>query len=212
MKTARFKSVVEACGKPGVHVTWLKPAKDPVLQAALKQNRVMTLHQPVRSGAHYGTVGFMKSKQAQLLLFPKSLRRFEALRIVGIDYALLDADGATSVSIEAWSAPVKKTAGFPKLSFEQKAAELRAFTAASADEPADTRSEDSPVTRPKHVRTTSVQPKPVRAEPTPPPPAPPPLPPLPEEYHPEINGILRDLKNNDSTSARRRLRGLLKTR
>ena len=90
MKTARFKQVVEACGRPQVHLSWTKPDRDDVLMKAVKAHRVMTVHQSLRGSAKdFGTVGMLKDDTAQLLLFPKSLRRFNDRRIVGIDYALL---------------------------------------------------------------------------------------------------------------------------
>src|SRR6516165_9595239 len=45
MGTIRFSNIVETAGKPIVHALWIEPAKDSVLQNAIKANRVMTIHQ-----------------------------------------------------------------------------------------------------------------------------------------------------------------------
>ena len=41
------------------------------------------------TGTDFGEVEFFKSKTAIYLIFPKSLKRFEGKRIVGIDWKLL---------------------------------------------------------------------------------------------------------------------------
>jgi hypothetical protein len=89
LKTARFSQVVETAGRPIVYLTWMKPQRDPALRTALKANRVMTVHQTVRgSGTDYGTVGLHLGGHSQILIFPRSLKRFEDRRIVGIKYEL----------------------------------------------------------------------------------------------------------------------------
>ena len=90
MKTARFATIVERCGPPALHVLWQAPERDTTLQSALKNNRVMTVHQETRgTKKDYGVVGFTGDAQAQLLIFPKSLQRFAGTRVVGISYDLL---------------------------------------------------------------------------------------------------------------------------
>lgn len=90
MKTVRFSQVVARAGPPEVHVSWLPPAKDPVLKRALKEHRVMTVHQELRgTRKDFGTVGLALKGPAQILLFPKSLRRFAERKVVGIDYEVL---------------------------------------------------------------------------------------------------------------------------
>jgi hypothetical protein len=90
MKTARFGTVVTKCGKPVPHLSWVALEQDRELKAALAANRVMTIHQIARGGKKdFGMVGFSKGPQTQLLIFPKSLRRFDDRRIVAIDYDLL---------------------------------------------------------------------------------------------------------------------------
>ncbi len=88
VKTARFSQVVEDCGKPQVYTLWQKPSADRHLQSQIKNNRVMTILKS-QSGTDFGIVGFKESKEARYLIFPRSLKRFVGMRIVGIDWALV---------------------------------------------------------------------------------------------------------------------------
>ena len=91
MRTVRFSKIVETAGKPSVHVLWMDPSKDAILQKAIHADRVMTVYQ--RTGdakADYGTVGLQKSVSGQILVFPKSLKPFAGKRIIGVKYDLLD--------------------------------------------------------------------------------------------------------------------------
>ena len=87
-KTKRFADVVEAAGKPEVYTLWQKPAQDRHLQSEIKNNRVVTI-QKSEAGSEFGMVGFKESKGASYLVFPKSLKRFENNRIVGINWDLV---------------------------------------------------------------------------------------------------------------------------
>ena len=87
VKTARFALVVEKVGKPEVYTLWQKPAQDRHLQSEIKNNRVMTI-QKSDAGSEFGIVGFKEQKGASYLIFPKSLKRFENKRIIGIDWDL----------------------------------------------------------------------------------------------------------------------------
>jgi hypothetical protein len=91
MKTARFTDVVEKAGRPSTYTLWT-PAKDDVqFQRALKANRVMTIHhETVGTAKDLGTVGHTEDAKSLLLVFPKSVKRFEGKRVVGIKYELLD--------------------------------------------------------------------------------------------------------------------------
>jgi hypothetical protein len=92
METVRFSKIVEAVGKPVVHVLWIDPDKDPILKKAINAKRVMTVHQGLtRAKADYGTVGFQKGVAGQILIFPKSLKRFVDSRVTGVKYDLLDS-------------------------------------------------------------------------------------------------------------------------
>ena len=89
MSTVRFSKVLEACGKPDIHLLLIDPAKDKTLQAAIKSDRVMTLYQQSGSTDH-GVVGFEQGRSRQFLVFPKPLKPFLGQRVVGIKYELLE--------------------------------------------------------------------------------------------------------------------------
>ena len=88
VKTARFSQVVEKAGKPEVYTLWQKPSADRHFQSQIKNNRVMTI-QKSESGNEFGMVGFKERKGASYLIFPKSLKRFENERIVGVNWELV---------------------------------------------------------------------------------------------------------------------------
>ncbi len=88
VKTARFSQVVEKSGKPEVYTLWQKPSADRHFQSQIKNNSVMTI-QKSESGTEIGIVGFKERKGANYLIFPKSLKRFENERIVGINWELV---------------------------------------------------------------------------------------------------------------------------
>ena len=90
VKTSRFRAVIEKCGQAQVYTLWQKPKTDRHFQSLLKNNRVMTIRQ-TESGTDFGEVGFHAKKGARYLAFPKSLKRFEGERIVGIDWALVQS-------------------------------------------------------------------------------------------------------------------------
>jgi hypothetical protein len=89
VSTVRFSKVLEACGKPDIHLLLIDPAKDKTLQAAIKSDRVMTLYQQ-SGGTDHGVVGFEQGRSRQFLVFPKPLKPFLGQRIVGIKYELID--------------------------------------------------------------------------------------------------------------------------
>ena len=89
-KTVRFADVVKKAGSPEVYTLWLKPAKDPKFQNFLKNNRVMTI-QKGETGTDFGFAGFKERKGARYLVFPKSLKRFDNNRVVGINWDLAKA-------------------------------------------------------------------------------------------------------------------------
>jgi hypothetical protein len=90
VKTARFSQIVERSGQPESYTLWQKPRQDRHLQSQIKNNRVMTI-QRSESGTEFGIVGFKERKGASYLVFPKSLKRFENRRVVGINWDLLRA-------------------------------------------------------------------------------------------------------------------------
>jgi len=89
--------MVKRCGRPTVHLTMMSPQRDQALQCQVRQERVLTIFPASRGhGTDYGVVGLLKGRGVQLLVFPKSLRRFQGKRIVGIDYSLLAGEAATA--------------------------------------------------------------------------------------------------------------------
>ena len=88
VKTARFAQMVEKCGEPEVYTLWQKPAQDRHLQSEINNHRVMTILKS-DAGTEFGMVGFKERKGASYLVFPKSLKRFENRRIVGINWDLV---------------------------------------------------------------------------------------------------------------------------
>lgn len=88
VKTVRFAVIVEKAGRPEPYTLWQKPAADRHLQSQIKNNRVMTI-QRSDSGNEFGMIGFKQAKEAAYLLFPKSLKRFENKRVVGVNWDLV---------------------------------------------------------------------------------------------------------------------------
>jgi hypothetical protein len=87
-KTKRFTDVIDAAGRPAVYTLWQKPSQDKHLQSQIKNHRVMTVQQS-ETGTDFGMVGLKETKGARYLIFPKSLKRFENNRIVGINWDLV---------------------------------------------------------------------------------------------------------------------------
>ena len=128
METVRFSKIVEAAGRPVVHVLWIDPDKDPILKKAINAKRVMTVHQGLTSGkADYGTVGFQKGVSGQILIFPKSLKRFADMRVTGVKYDLLDSATVPKGSTAPKIVPTKRVAkGRPQETKIQATAERSA--------------------------------------------------------------------------------------
>ncbi len=99
--TVRFADLVKKGGKPEVHLSWMAPAKDPELQRALKQHRLVTLHQHARGPRDFGVVGFEPGRDAQFLVFPESLRAFAGRKVIGIKYEMLQDPPAEKPSSSA---------------------------------------------------------------------------------------------------------------
>ncbi|MDB6167429.1 MAG: hypothetical protein JWM88_293 [Verrucomicrobia bacterium] len=99
-KTVRFAAVVTKGGPPTTYLLWSDPRKDAKFRRAVAEHQVMTVHREVR-GPHkdHGEVGYQPDRHALFLLFPKSLRRFEGKRVVGIDYDLLTHETASAPAI-----------------------------------------------------------------------------------------------------------------
>jgi hypothetical protein len=140
MKTAKFADVVKQAGAPEVHPLWIAPAQDKTLQSAIRQHRVITVHQELRGGKKDSAeVGFREDPSAQYLVFPKSVQRFANRRIIAINYDLLAAtDAAPADRGAAKSQPDRKTAR-PKTSTAWPT---------GANDPLDRGNSDEPKTHP----------------------------------------------------------------
>jgi len=99
MKTVRFTNVVGKAGKPEIYL--LLDRDDPEFKRALKADRVMSLVGAEGSKTAHGEIGYDEKQRAQLLVFPKSLKAFEGMRVVGIDY-----ESFTDHSVEK---PIRKS-------------------------------------------------------------------------------------------------------
>jgi hypothetical protein len=123
VKTVRFTQLVKACGKPEVHLVFSKPAKDKAFEAAVKSDRVLTVHQPsVGTAADRGEIGFKLGKGRQYLVFPKSLKRYHGRDVVGIKYDLIEAPAVTKAEAArpARKPPEKKHKTTPRRMAAQK--------------------------------------------------------------------------------------------
>ena len=141
MKTARFSNVVKAAGAPQTYLFWTPPKDDKTFQRALKEHRVMTVHQELRgSKKDYGSVGFREEPNAQYLLFPKSIRSFADQKIIAINYDLLAGEGADSKvshSTKKADTPIDKPSKLRnRLRFQKNGENVVAFT--STNRPAPT--------------------------------------------------------------------------
>ena len=88
VKTVRFAEVVKKAGTPESYTLWLKPRADKQLQSLKKNQRIMTIQQS-DSGTDFGIADFCERKGARYLAFPKSLKAFKDMRVVGINWELV---------------------------------------------------------------------------------------------------------------------------
>jgi hypothetical protein len=80
-------------------------------EKAINANRVMTVHQQVTGAkADFGTVGFQKGASGQILIFPKSLKRFADKRVTGFKYDLLEWPEVTKSQQAHKVIPAKRSA------------------------------------------------------------------------------------------------------
>ncbi len=89
VRTTRFVTVVEKCGKPTSYTLWQKPKNDRALENLTAKNRIMTIRRG--AGAEFGEVGFFRAERTIYLQFPKSLKSFAGQRIIGIKWDLVGA-------------------------------------------------------------------------------------------------------------------------
>jgi hypothetical protein len=107
----RFTQVVERSGRPHVHTLWVPPAKDAEFKRARESHRLMTIQSGSISGkADAGFVGFDPAhpEGGQFLIFPKSLKRFEGARVVGIKFDLIEQPPLTAVKKVKRAAPSRR--------------------------------------------------------------------------------------------------------
>lgn len=110
MKTARFADVVKQSGAPEVYLLWVPPKEDKSFQRALKEQRIMTVHQElVGTKKDFATVGFTEEANAQYLVFPKSVKRFADRHVVGINYDLLARQSRPSLPAKPKSRKTERT-------------------------------------------------------------------------------------------------------
>jgi hypothetical protein len=88
--TIRLAQVVKECGQPEPVTLWVRPRKEPGFQAAVQENRVMTVIQETKANRKdFGVVGFHRTDHAAYWVFPKPLNAFKGKRVIGINYDLL---------------------------------------------------------------------------------------------------------------------------
>jgi hypothetical protein len=89
-KTVRFDKLVKESGAPEEATLWVAPEKDPDFMRAVKERRVMTVHQQ-HAGAKtdYGIVGFFPGNRTIYFLFPKKLSAPDKSKVIGIKYGRL---------------------------------------------------------------------------------------------------------------------------
>ena len=205
MKTARFAQVVQACGAPETYLLWMPAAEDKLFQRAVKEHRIMTLHQELRGAKKdFGTVGFHEEPNAQFILFPKSLRRFGDRRIIAIDYELF------AKSSRAASAPSRAVRPKPKPSGKKEAVNAEAHPVAEnvlkfvPPEPPDVpEPPDTPKIRTSRAKATSTRPK-AKADPPPPPGS------TNKRLITEMTKAMKELRAGKSVAAYERLKALVK--
>lgn len=109
-KTVRFAELVKAAGKPYVATLWTNPKNDRHFTRAVRENRVLTIRQPV--GSHkkdFGVVGFHEEKNASYFVFPKRLRAHPETQVVGIKYNLLVPEPVADPVTRKTVAPSKRS-------------------------------------------------------------------------------------------------------
>jgi hypothetical protein len=90
-KTIRFGDLVRGSGRPEVVTLWVEPDKDRSFSKAVRENRVLTIHDdPKGHRKEFGQIGFHQEQGAIYLVFPKPLPDATESRIVGINYQLTE--------------------------------------------------------------------------------------------------------------------------
>jgi hypothetical protein len=88
--SVRFDKLVQESGSPEAATLWTKPEQNSDFMAAVKCNRVVTVHQEnVGTKKDFGTIGFSTEKNASYLIFPKKLLEAAETKVIGIKYEKL---------------------------------------------------------------------------------------------------------------------------
>ena len=151
MQTVRFTQVVARSGQPEPHTLWVALEQDRELQSALKQHRVMTVHQETTGHENdYGEVGYTGDLRSTLLIFPKSLKTFEGRRVIGVKYdALKPTPAAKPASPPAPKPRVETPKQKPPA---PKPSPLRVFRPEEHEEPAAVKRKTPSVSLPDATR------------------------------------------------------------
>ena len=181
--------MIQKSGRPKQHLAWSDPAQDRELKKAAQQHRLLTIHQQVRGAKKdHGAVGLESGRNLQYFLFPRSLKSFAGVRVIGIDYGLVD---------EGLSAAV----------FNPKHSPVPTKRVARSSRPASEKGENI-VHFPEPEPESPPVPKRTRAEPPPEPDTPPSA--SMADIRREIAKAVRELRAKKYTAARTRLDELLK--
>jgi hypothetical protein len=109
-KTVRFAELVKAAGKPYVATLWGGPQTDRNFTRAVRENRVLTVHQPIGSQQKdFGVVGFHEDKNVSYFVFPKRLRAQPETQVIGIKYDLLATEPVADPLSRPITAPRSKS-------------------------------------------------------------------------------------------------------
>ena len=105
-KKVRFGDLVRSSGRPEVITLWAKPADNPVLTAAINQNRVLTvIQEPGRTD--FGLIGFHLRPGAAYLIFPRTLSHEPNARVIGVNYQLVEQPEFTAPAAAQKAKPVR---------------------------------------------------------------------------------------------------------
>jgi len=108
-KTVRFAELVKAAGKPYVAALWSGPKDDRHFSRAVRENRVLTVHQTIGANKKdFGVVGYHEEKNVSYFVFPKRLRAQPETQVVGIKYDLLAPEPVADPLKRAPVAPRRK--------------------------------------------------------------------------------------------------------
>src|SRR5437763_12260648 len=88
-KKIRFGDLVRDCGRPEIVTLWTSPNQDRSFMKAVKQNRVLTVHQLRHNKKDFGQIGFHQRDDALYLVFPRPLNKGRQEPVIGINYELI---------------------------------------------------------------------------------------------------------------------------